>query len=221
MLGLSRTIGDNMTFSGMRSGSIYANSAQRLFTHIGYYANTFSRKSVRDIEHLTHPMPWEKDAYWREICERVKRVISAVFSIVPALVLLLPSAVCYSIAACAGQGRFELIEPKRPPASGDERSVKVMSLNACFQDPWSPLTGGVVPPFDPVGGCASRVLQWSGFWQERVLPFLRDRNLRVWELKTSSLNWPEKRAISIFLGTWALTTPFETTQAFLLPLKSR
>ena len=37
------------------------------------------------------------------------------------------------------------------------RFIKVLSLNALFQDPWAPLTGGAVQPFDPVGDHPSRI----------------------------------------------------------------
>lgn len=63
----------------------------------------------------------------------------------------------YGLASSVGSGRFELIEPKGPVSFWEESSVKVMSLNVCFQDPWSPLTGGVVPPFEPVGDYPTRI----------------------------------------------------------------
>lgn len=135
---------------------MYVNNAQKLFTYIGYYANEFARISARSIERLTHPMP-HGDSYWSEVGERVKRTVSAIFSIPLAAVLFIPAFACYSLAACVGGGRFEHVKSEEQANFWQERSVKVMSLNTCFQDPWSPLTGGVVPPFEPVGDCASRV----------------------------------------------------------------
>jgi endonuclease/exonuclease/phosphatase family metal-dependent hydrolase len=135
---------------------MYVNSAQKFFTYAGYYMNGFARESVRDIERLTHPMP-QGEGHWEEVKERAKRVGLAALSIPLAAALFVPSLTCYAIAACVGRGRFELIQPKSPVNFWQGRSVKVLSLNACFQDPWSPLTGGVVPPFEPVGHCASRI----------------------------------------------------------------
>jgi len=135
---------------------MYVNGVQKFFTYAGYYANAFARKSFRDIERLTHPMPQVND-YWAEFGERIKRVGSAVFTIPLSAALFIPSLVFYFIAARTGRGRFELIEPKSPINFWRERSVKVVSLNACFQDPWSPLTGGVALPFERMGDCASRI----------------------------------------------------------------
>jgi endonuclease/exonuclease/phosphatase family metal-dependent hydrolase len=135
---------------------MYATDAQKCFTYLGYYANAFAREAVRDIERLTHSMP-QGNGYWEEVGERVKRVAFAIVSIPMAAVLCIPALSCYAMAACIGEGRFELIEPKSPTPCWQARDVKVLSLNACFQDPWSPLTGGVVPPFEPVADCASRI----------------------------------------------------------------
>ncbi|HEV7737812.1 MAG TPA: hypothetical protein VGO47_10640 [Chlamydiales bacterium] len=135
---------------------MYATDAQKCFTYMGYYANAFAREAVRDVERLTHSMP-QGNGYWEEVGERVKRVTFAIVSIPLAAFLCIPAMSCYVIAACMGEGRFELIEPKSPASFWQARDVKVLSLNVCFQDPWSPLTGGVVPPFEPVADCASRI----------------------------------------------------------------
>ncbi len=135
---------------------MYVNNGQKFFTYIGYHANEFARISARSIERLTRPMP-QGDLYWAEVRERVKRAVLAIFSILLAAVLFVPAFACYFLAACIGGGRFEHIKPESRTTFWQERSVKVMSLNACFQEPWSPLTGGVVPPFEPVGDCASRI----------------------------------------------------------------
>lgn len=139
-----------------RDDSLCVNGVQKFFTYAGYYGNTFARISARSIERLTRPMP-EGDSYCQELAERVKVAVVAFFSVLPAIVLFVPAFACYGLAACVGGGRFEHIAPESPANIWQERSIKVMSLNACFQDPWSPLTGGVVPPFEPVGNCASRV----------------------------------------------------------------
>lgn len=135
---------------------MYVNNGQKFFTYIGYYGNEFARISARSIERLTRPMP-HGDSYWREAGERVKRAVTAIFSVSIAAALFIPAFGCYSIAAYIGGGRFDPIKPEAQANFWQERSVKVMSLNACFQDPWSPLTGGVVSPFEPVGECASRI----------------------------------------------------------------
>ena len=135
--------------------SMYANNGQKFLTYIGYYANEFARISARSIEYLTRPMP-QGNLYWTEVGERVKRTVSAIFSIPLAAVLFIPAFSCYSLAAGIGGGRFEYIKPESPANFWQERSVKVMALNACFQDPWSPLSG-VVLPSEPVGNCSSRI----------------------------------------------------------------
>jgi len=139
-----------------KCSSIYANNVQKFFTYIGYYANAFARIFIRSIEYLTRPMP-QGNSYWIEVVERVKKIVSAIFSIPLAAALFIPAFACYSIAACSGEGRFTYVQPESPANFWQERSLKVVSLNACFQDPWSPLTGGVVTPFEPVGHCASRI----------------------------------------------------------------
>ena len=135
---------------------MFVNSTQKFFTYMGYYINGFSRESIRDIERLTHPMP-KGEAYWGEVAERVKRVALAIFSIPLAAILFVPAGLCYLIAACAGQGGFEYKHDQKPSPFYLENSVKVVALNACFQDPWSPLTGGVVPPHELVAKGVSRV----------------------------------------------------------------
>jgi endonuclease/exonuclease/phosphatase family metal-dependent hydrolase len=134
----------------------YVGDAQKFFTYAGYYANEFARASFRSIERLTHTMP-QGDSYWKEVGERIKGVVSTFFSLPLAALFLIPSFACYSLAAFLGSERFDLIQPESAAPFWQERSIKVMSLNTCFQDPWSPLTGGVVTPFEPVGDSLSRV----------------------------------------------------------------
>lgn len=135
---------------------MYVNSAQKFLTYMGYYTNGCARASARSIERLTRPMP-QGNGYWTEGAQRVKHALSSLFSIPLAAVLFLPAFSSYVLAACVGSGRFELIEPKSTVDFWKEKFIKIMSLNACLQDPWSPLTGGVVPPFEPVGDCPSRI----------------------------------------------------------------
>lgn len=136
--------------------SMYVNSCQKLFTYMGYHANEFARATARSIERLTRPMP-EGRAYCAEVVERIKRVASTIFTIPFAAVLLIPAMTCYALAACMGSGRFEHQMPAAAAPFWQERQIKVMSLNACFQDPWSPLTGGVDPPLERFVDCESRV----------------------------------------------------------------
>ena len=137
---------------------MYVNPAQKFVTYAAYYTNAFARESIRDIERLTRPMP-QGQAYWSEVAQRVKFVVFAVFSIPLAVALFIPSATCYLIAAAAGRGGFEFIGPKSSgqPVVPEQIDVKVVSLNANLQDPWSPFSGGTVPPFEPVADCASRI----------------------------------------------------------------
>ena len=124
---------------------MHVNSAQKLFTYLGYRCNTFARVVARDIEQLSRPH------HTAQIC----KILSLFFSIPLAIVLFVPAMSCYAIAACVGKGRFERIESKGQP--WNKREVRVMSLNACFQDPWAPLTGGVVTPFERVRGFPTRI----------------------------------------------------------------
>ena len=140
----------------LRGNLVPVNSAQKFFTYVGYYANAFARGSVRSIERLTRPIR-EDHSYWGEAAEKVKAVVSSVFSVPLAAFLLVPAFVCYVLASCIGGGRFEFLKPESRANFWQERSVKVVSLNACFQDPWSPFTGGVVPPLEPVSDHATRV----------------------------------------------------------------
>lgn len=135
---------------------MFVNSAQKLFTYMGYYANTFARMSFRSIEQLTRKTS-ERNEHWNERGARVKQVCATVVSIPFTLVLFIPAVFCYVLSGCVGRGRFELIESKSSSEFWEGRSIKVMSLNACFQDPWSPLTGGVVTPFEPVADFPSRI----------------------------------------------------------------
>lgn len=139
---------------------MYVHSGQKLLTYIGYCANTCARLAVRNLIHLTYPMP-QGEGYWPELTERVKKIGALILAIPLAGILFIPSSLAYSLAACVGRGRFELLTlphslplpVERTPTS----SIKIMSLNACFQDPWSMLTGGVVAPFDEVKPQISRV----------------------------------------------------------------
>ncbi len=129
----------------------------KLFVYMGYYANSFSRETARCVERLTRPMPQEKKAYWAEMKERCKRILIVSVSLPLAAALAIPSMAFYAAAACSGQNRFDSIHPTIEPYYLPQRSVKVMSLNACFQDPWSPLTGGVVTPFEKVSDHPTRI----------------------------------------------------------------
>lgn len=126
---------------------MYVNSPQKLFTYLGYYGNSFSRMSVRQIEHLTRPN------------QKVEglRIAALFFSVSLAFVFALPAFSCYAIAACLGKGRFEQIKKETSGEFWNKREIKVMSLNACFQDPWAPFTGGVVAPFEPVPDFQTRI----------------------------------------------------------------
>lgn len=134
---------------------MYVNNAQKFFTYLGYYLNVFARKSIRSLEKLMRPLP--ESSYWKKIRQWGKEAACAIFSIPLALILSIPAFACYILAACAGQGRFELIRPQSPSIPWQHQSIKVMSVNACFQDPWSPWTAGIVTPMEPVGNFASRV----------------------------------------------------------------
>lgn len=137
----------------------YVNQAQKWFTYAGYYGNWCARGSVRCIERLTHPMPRDRASWWGESVERVGRAALAVILVPLAAAFSIPALACYGLATLAGRGRFELIQlqPEEPDARLAGRLIGVMSWNACLQDPWSPLTGGVTPPQEYVTVQQTRV----------------------------------------------------------------
>lgn len=133
----------------------YVNPIQKGLTYAAYYGTALSRKVGRNVEQLTRPMPSE-ERYWAELAERVKLVVSILILFPCAVVLSLLSCALYGLASCAGKGRFEWIGPQMHSV-WQGQSIKVLSFNACFQDPWAPLTGGVVSPHVPLGNYPSRI----------------------------------------------------------------
>lgn len=133
----------------------YVNLIQKGLTYAAYYGNALFRRVGRNVEKLARPIPSE-EGYWAELAERVKLAAFTLGLFPCAAVLLVPSFTLYGLASCAGKGRFEWIGQQMPPIFQGQ-SIKVLSLNVCFQDPWSPLTGGVVSPHDPVGNYPSRI----------------------------------------------------------------
>ncbi len=128
---------------------MYVNGVQKFFTYAGHYACESARESVRIVERLMRHMPKERGAYWCEVMERSYRIAMLV-CLIPLTVILAPLSLgCYTLASLTGKGQFELIDAgKGTPLQ--EKKIKVLSLNACFQDPWSPLTGGMRTPFERV-----------------------------------------------------------------------
>ncbi len=127
---------------------------QKVCTYAGYYANAPARLLGRCVERLTRPDREGSD--WSGVANRVKDVATAIFSLPLSAVLGIPAILCYALAATVGTGRFEIIA-EQESAQHDLQSIKVMSNNVCFQDPWSPLTGGVVTPFESVPGFETRI----------------------------------------------------------------
>lgn len=127
----------------------------KFLTYVAYDLHAPLRRLVSDMERITRTMP--KDHYVRELTGRILRAASDVFLAPIAAGLSIPAMACYSIIACFGSRRIEIIMPRQPSPFWNGRSVKFMSLNACFQYPWAPMTGGVVSPFDRVADCASRI----------------------------------------------------------------
>lgn len=135
---------------------MYVNGVQKFFTYAGYYTSEYARHSVRIVERLMRHMPKERGAYWCEMLERSLRIGALVCLIPMTVMFALPSLGCYTIASLAGKGQFELIDAGQGP-SLQEKQVKVMSLNACLQDPWSPLSGGVRTPFESMKSGGDRL----------------------------------------------------------------
>lgn len=129
----------------------------------GYYSNHFARALGRDYERISRPLKCAEHDYqptpWQEIAERVGCLVRmSIF--VPLSLLALPCSIFfYAISYFTNAQRLEIIEPETKCAESlRDRQVSVMSLNACLQEgPFAPLTGGVVPPFAPVGNHPSRI----------------------------------------------------------------
>lgn len=123
---------------------MYVNKFQKSLCYAGFYANALLRQSTRNIERLTRPMPQESAAYLKECVERIKRVAFTLFASPLTVVGAAVGFGCHLLSACLGKGRFELIAPIKPPLRQERpASLFLLSNNACFQDPWSPLTGGM------------------------------------------------------------------------------
>ncbi len=135
---------------------IYASDVQKFFTYAGHYVYEPARTVFRNLERLSHTMPPE-EAYQVELIKRVQGVATAIILLPFAAALLIPAVACLAVAACAGKGRLELIGPSSPASPWEGRSIEVVSINACLQDPWSPLSGGVVTPSERVGHSMTRV----------------------------------------------------------------
>lgn len=147
---------------------MYVNKIQKFFCYAGFHCNHLLRQSTRNIERLTRPMPQGPQAYRKECLERIQRVALTVLS----LPFTLPSAalglICYSLASCLGKGRFERIEiPSCCPVSLPE-SIRLFSNNTCFQDPWSPLTGGMETPFTKNEQGTTRIEDYAQSFEEGV-----------------------------------------------------
>jgi endonuclease/exonuclease/phosphatase family metal-dependent hydrolase len=126
---------------------MFVNGVQKFFTYAGHYSCESARESVRIVERLMRHMPKESGAYWFEVMERSYRIAMLV-CLIPITVMLAPFSLgCYTLASLTDKGQFELIDAGHGTSLLDKK-VKVLSLNACFQDPWSPLTGGVRTPFE-------------------------------------------------------------------------
>lgn len=137
----------------------------------GYQANHFTRKLGRDIERVTRPFKYGEKGYcetpFQELTERIKRVTHSLICL-PASILGVPLSILFSsIANSMTDLSIQVIYPENEIGkSHTEKQISIISLNSCFQEgPFAPITGGVVPPFDPVGKHPSRVAavaHWIG-----------------------------------------------------------
>jgi hypothetical protein len=100
--------------------------------------------------------------------ERVGYAALAVLAAIPAGPLGLVATGFYFLAAL-GKGQVEWIRSGDAPNHTGQ--AKIGFLNACFQYPWSPLTGGVVAPFDLVGEGKTRI--------EAIVDQIVEQNLDV------------------------------------------
>jgi endonuclease/exonuclease/phosphatase family metal-dependent hydrolase len=129
----------------------------------GYASNHFAREFGKDIERMTRPFKYNQPGFAptapQEFAERLKRSFHVMICAPLSLLGIPLSFLFFSIASLTAESRLEIKKTDQPPPRPiNEREVTIMSINSCFQEgPFAPLTGGIVPPLEPVGNDASRV----------------------------------------------------------------
>jgi endonuclease/exonuclease/phosphatase family metal-dependent hydrolase len=129
----------------------------------GYYSNYFARSLGRDCERITRPFKPGEEGFAKTACaevtERVTRAVKAAACVVPAVVGCVFCVVFLGLSVLLGKERLEYYEDRSvlPPVA-EGRQITVLSVNGCMQEGcFAPITGGVVPPFDPVGRYPTRI----------------------------------------------------------------
>lgn len=123
------------------------NNAQKFCSYLGHYLSEPFRQTVHSIEKLNRNVSFSTK-------EKIQEVAKCAFYAALTLFSSVPAASSYILGSLFGKGRLEWIQGQ---SAWEGKSIKIMSLNACFQDPWSPLTGGIVSPFSPIGSFDTRV----------------------------------------------------------------
>lgn len=124
-----------------------ANELQKILIKTGYLISSVTRWTVRQVTHLIFS-PISEEKYMQEVAAKV-RTAAMVFFILPvAFFGFFLSAPFYVAASYAGTGRFEKIEAVTPGLTAPDGSLHVAFQNICGQNPWSPLSGGVLSPLE-------------------------------------------------------------------------
>lgn len=145
-------------------------SVRELTMWAGCYLNGFARQICRDMERITRPLKIQEDGYEETACKeatvRVKSIFRAICCLPLAAICTPLSTGCLTVAYCLDNSRLEIIDKGATVLTAQKtHTVNLLSLNVCFQDPFSPFAGGVVPPLDPVKGHSSRavaIAHWIG-----------------------------------------------------------
>lgn len=118
-----------------------ANSFQKFFTQAGNKIIGRTRWTARQCIPLFCSSK-------ESVTERACLTAKTFFSMPLAFFSFCLSVPFYLAASYAGTGRFEIIEASTPGLEMPSDKVHVVFQNICGQNPWSFLSGGVLPPFE-------------------------------------------------------------------------
>lgn len=122
-------------------------AAQDYAMWIGDWCAEPGRMGMRALEPLLRHGP-------RPFGEKVSLVVQTIFFFTLAIPCSLLSLGCYTFAMLAPGGRFLRVAPAHTPTTEKvhKTSLRILFWNVALQDPWSPLTAGVVPPLSKIDG---------------------------------------------------------------------
>lgn len=199
--------------------SLDVTEIQKTLTYISDYAYEPARTVFRNAEKLCHTMP--QDTYWAEMATRVKGVAIAFFLAPFAATLWIPALAFHTAAACMGKGRFELRGPESPAPSLQGREIKIISINTCFQYPYSPCTGGVVSPFERVAHCASRIEALVNAVADENPDVLMGQEFESLSAQDESIRLLKEKGFQYFLRDFGSTDPIRNRSGLFVASKVR